>query len=385
MDGIVIKVNDFFLQKKLGQISKSPRWASAYKFPARQRTTVVKDIIIQVGRMGSLTPVAILEPVEISGVEVSRTSLHNHEELERKGIRIGDTIVLERAGDVIPYIVSVVESKRDGSEKPFIFPDKCPVCGTPALQEEGEVALRCPSDNCPAKIKGAFEHFVSKDAMNIEGMGERIIDKLIENKVLVEFSDIYALTKEKLFLIQPMGELLAANILNAIELSKGTTVARFIYALGIPYVGMKTAKDLAFHCNNIETIMSIKEEKLLKIAGIGEQIAGSIVSYFLNENNKKMVEKLLNSGIRFEQPEKIISDKLVGKVFIFTGSLTSLTRGEASKKVEELGGKVVSAISKKIDYVVCGEAAGSKLKEAEKLGLKVINESQFLEMTGKLR
>lgn len=383
MDGIVIKVNDFSLQKKLGEISKSPRWAAAYKFPARQRTTVVKDILIQVGRMGTLTPVAVLEPVEISGVEVTRASLHNQEELKRKDVRIGDTVVIQRAGDVIPDIVSVVESKRDSLLNPFIFPDKCPVCNTLAVQTEGEVALRCPSVTCPAKIKGALEHFVSKDALNIEGFGERIIEKLIEKGVLNDFSDIYSITKEKLFLIQPMGDLLAANILNAIEVSKNTTLARFIYALGIPFVGIKTARDLADYCKNVEKLMNAGEEELLNITGIGKQIAGSIRNHFLNEKNKKVIEELINSGIRFEQTEIAASDKLANKIFVFTGSLTTLTRNEASKRVEELGGKVVGAISKKVDFVVKGEAAGSKLKEAEKLGLKIINQEEFLKMTGR--
>ncbi|RLB06743.1 MAG: DNA ligase (NAD(+)) LigA, partial [Deltaproteobacteria bacterium] len=301
IDGAVIKVNDLELQKRLGSKTRSPRWAIAYKFAPVQETTKILDIEVQVGRTGVLTPVAILEPVEIGGVVVKRATLHNQEEIEKKDIRIGDTVVVQRAGDVIPEVVMPVKSKRTGKEKKFKMPDHCPVCGTKVVKKEGEVAIRCPNKNCPAQIRAALKHFVSKGAMDIEGIGERLIDQLVEKGLVKEEPDIYYLTLKDLIKLPGIQYTAARNILNAIEKSKKTTLARFIYALGIRYVGEHTAQLLAEHFKSLERLKNASLQELLSIKGIGEKTAKSIKAFFEDERNLKNIERLLNAGITFEE------------------------------------------------------------------------------------
>ncbi len=380
IDGAVIKVNDLELQKRLGSKTRSPRWAIAYKFAPVQETTKILDIEVQVGRTGVLTPVAILEPVEIGGVVVKRATLHNQEEIEKKDIRIGDTVVVQRAGDVIPEVVMPVKSKRTGKEKKFKMPDHCPVCGTKVVKKEGEVAIRCPNKNCPAQIRAALKHFVSKGAMDIEGIGERLIDQLVEKGLVKEEPDIYYLTLKDLIKLPGIQYTAARNILNAIEKSKKTTLARFIYALGIRYVGEHTAQLLAEHFKSLERLKNASLQELLSIKGIGEKTAKSIKAFFEDERNLKNIERLLNAGITFEEVKPKEGSPIAGKTFVFTGALKSMTREKAKKMVIEKGGRVASQVSRNVDYVVVGESPGSKLIKAKQLGIKTINEEEFLRM-----
>jgi len=370
------------LQKKLGSKARSPRWAIAYKFAPVQETTKILDIEVQVGRTGVLTPVAILEPVEIGGVVVKRATLHNQEEIEKKDIRIGDTVVVQRAGDVIPEVVTPIKSKRTGNEKKFKMPDYCPVCGTKVVQKKGEVAIRCPNKNCPAQIRAALKHFVSKGAMDIEGIGERIIDQMIEKGLVKEEPDIYYLTIQDLKKLDGIQDKSARNILNAIEKSKNTTLARFIYALGIRHVGEHTAQLLAEHFKSLERLKNASLQELLSIKGIGEETARSIKAFFEDEKNLKNIERLLNAGITFEEVKPKEGSPIVGKTFVFTGALKSMTREKAKKMVIEKGGRVASQVSRNVDYVVVGESPGSKLNKAKQLGIKTITEEEFLKMLG---
>ncbi len=380
IDGAVIKVNDLELQKKLGSKARSPRWAIAYKFAPVQETTKILDIEVQVGRTGVLTPVAILEPVEIGGVIVKRATLHNQEEIEKKDIRIGDTVVVQRAGDVIPEVVMPVKSKRTGNEKKFKMPDHCPVCGTKVVQKKGEVAIRCPNKNCPAQIRAALKHFVSKGAMDIEGIGERIIDQMVEKGLVKEEPDIYYLTIQDLKKLDGIQDKSAKNILNAIEKSKNTTLSRFIYALGIRHVGEHTAQLLAEHFKSLERLKNASLQELLSIKGIGEETARSIKAFFEDEKNLKNIERLLNAGITFEEVKPKEGSPIAGKTFVFTGALKSMTREKAKKMVIEKGGRVASQVSRNVDYVVVGESPGSKLNKAKQLGKKTITEEEFLKM-----
>ena len=385
IDGAVIKVNDLELQRRLGTKARSPRWAIAYKFAPVQETTKILDIEVQVGRTGVLTPVAVLEPVEIGGVIVRRATLHNQEEIEKKDIRIGDTVVVQRAGDVIPEVVTPIKSKRTGNERKFKMPDRCPVCGAKVVKKEGEVAIRCPNKNCPAQIRAALRHFVSKGAMDIEGIGERIIDQMIEKGLVKEEPDIYYLTFEDLKKLDGIQDKSARNILNAIEKSKRTTLARFIYALGIRHVGEHTAQLLADHFKSLERLKNASLQELLSIKGIGEETARSVKAFFEDERNLKNIERLLNAGITFEEVKTQEGSPVAGKTFVFTGALKSMTREKAKKMVVERGGRVASQVSRSVDYVVVGESPGSKLNRARQLGIKTINEEEFLDMLGETK
>jgi DNA ligase (NAD+) len=381
IDGIVVKVNSIEQQNRLGAISRSPRWAIAYKFPAREEFTSVKDIVVQVGRTGALTPVAVLEPVQIGGVSVSRATLHNEDELRKKDVRIGDTVVVERAGDVIPEVVSVIKSKRTGAEKEFQMPDRCPVCGAEVLKE-GPI-VRCIGVSCIAQLKERIKHFASLRAMNVEGLGDKVIEQLVDIKMVSDAADLFSLTKRDLLKLERMGSKSAQNILNALEKSKPTTLSRLIHALGIRHVGEHTAFLLADNFQDVEALRNANYEDLVSIPEVGPEVAKSILLFFEQGSTKELLEKLERAGVRYEKKKVRIAEKekkvLEGKTFVFTGRI-SMSREDAKSKVERLGGKVVSNVSKKTDYVVAGEEAGSKLEKAEKLGVRIIDEEAFREM-----
>ncbi|HOP85720.1 MAG TPA: NAD-dependent DNA ligase LigA [Syntrophorhabdaceae bacterium] len=379
IDGTVIKVNRLDYQATLGQVSRSPRWAIAYKFEAHEEESIIKDIIVGVGRTGALTPVAILEPVNIGGVVVERATLHNEDEIKRKDIMIGDHVIVTRAGDVIPEIVRVITEKRTGLETPFFMPEKCPVCGEPVVRPEGEAIRRCVNINCPAQIKGRIIHFASKRAMDIEGLGEKLVDQLVDKGIIKDVSDLYYLTKDELANLERMAEKSAQNIINAINDSKKRPFNRFIYALGIRHVGEHISGLLAEHYKSIEELMAAKEEELMNLAEIGPEVASSIVFFFHDEKNKRTIERIIKAGVKIEY-SKEGNRPLEGMVFVFTGALKSMSRDEAKKKVESLGGKTSNSVGKKVDFVVAGEEAGSKLDKAKQMGIKIIDEKEFLRM-----
>ncbi|NQE45908.1 DNA ligase [ANME-1 cluster archaeon GoMg2] len=374
-----MKVNSIAQQDRLGTISRSPRWAIAYKFPAREEFTRVKDIVVQVGRTGALTPVAVLEPVQIGGVTVRRATLHNEDELRRKDVRVSDTVVVERAGDVIPEVVSVIKSKRTDAEREFKMPDRCPVCGAEVLKE-GPI-VRCIGVSCTAQLKERINHFVSLRAMNIDGLGDKVIEQLVDRNKVSDAADLFFLTKRDLLKLERMGEKSARNILKALEKSKQTTFSRVIHALGIRHVGVHTASLLADNFSDMDAVRSASYDELVSISEIGPEVAKSILLFFEQECTKELLGKLERAGVWYDKTEKVAEDEkfLEGKTFVFTGRI-SMPREEAKSLVERLGGKEVSSVSKKTDYVVVGEDPGSKLAKAKKLGVKVIDEQEFREI-----
>jgi DNA ligase (NAD+) len=380
IDGVVIKVDDFGLQRELGAKSRSPRWAIAWKFPPRQAVTVVEDIVPSVGRTGVITPTANLRPVEVSGVTVSRATLHNWEEMERKDIRIGDTVVVERAGDVIPAVVRVLAEKRDGSERPLAVPTTCPECGSPVIRITGEVAVRCLGLACPAQIRESIIHFASRHAMDIDGLGEKYIDQLLRLGLVRDVADLYCLTVDGLMQFERMGDKLAENLLGAIEASKKRELATFIFALGIRHVGERTARQLAASFGSLENLMNAGEEELLTIRDIGPQVARSITAFFAAAENRRIIERLLAAGVSPPVTHKRVGGRFTGKTFVFTGALERFSRSEAQKMVENEGGHAAGSVSKKTDYVVAGAEAGSKLDKAKALGVTVLSEEEFLQM-----
>ena len=394
IDGAVIKVNRIDIQKRLGEKTRSPRWALAYKFKPSQETTRITRIDVQVGRTGALTPVAHLEPVEIGGVLVKRATLHNQEEINKKGIRELDTVIVQRAGDVIPEVVKVIESKRTGKEKVFVMPDQCPACGTAVVKKEGEVVLRCPNPDCPAQIMASLKHFVSKGGMNIDGLGEKIIARLLNKGMIRDESDLYRLRHEDLMTLDKIEEKSADNLIRAIEDSKKTTLAKFIFALGIRHVGEHIARLLADHFERFDMIQKASRENLVYrkgkrgeddsgIKGIGEEIADSIVSYFEDESNIQNIRRLLESGIQWEEVKPAFPPSPVsGKTFVLTGSLNSMKRAQAKEQIIGKGGRISSSISGSTDYLIVGETPGSKLKKAGDLGVNILNEDEFLSMLG---
>ena len=376
IDGIVIKVNDIALQEELGFTAKAPRWAVAYKYPAHQATTVVKDIQVNVGRTGVLTPVAILEPVQVGGVTVSRSTLHNMDEVQRLGVQIGDTVLIERAGEVIPHVLKVV--KEGKNRRPFVMPKECPVCGTKIHKAEGEVAYRCVNAACPAKLKESLLHFAGRHAMNIDGLGAKIVDQVVDKGLVKDFADLYSLKLEQLAGLERMAEKSAQNLLDEIEASKSNSLARLIYALGIPFVGERTAQLLAEHFGSLDKLASATVEELSEVPEVGPKVAASIVEFFSEPANRKLVEKLRKAGLRFTEERKAPRDsRLAGKTFVFTGALAHRSREQAEELVVSHGGKVSSSVSKKTDYVVVGSEPGSKYDKAKSLGVTILDEAQF--------
>jgi len=380
IDGIVIKVDRLDLQARLGEISRSPRWALAFKFQPRQETTKILDIIVQVGRTGALTPVAVMEPVRVGGVEVSRATLHNQDEIDKKDVRVGDTVVIQRAGDVIPEVVQVITSKRKGTEKKFRMPSKCPVCGAEVIKDEA--IHRCNGLDCPAQLKGRIKHFASKRAMDIEGLGLKLIDQLVNKGLIKDVADIYYINKQELIELERMADKSAQNIIDAIEKSKTKPLSKFLYALGIRHVGETTAEDLACHFPRLDDLFRLSEEDLMEVEGIGPEVAASVIQFFRDKKNKESIELLKKAGVKVIEPKIKEKGKLAGKTFVFTGALKIFGRDEARNLVESSGGMTTSSISKKVDYVVVGEDPGSKFDRAKELGIKTLTEEEFKKMIG---
>jgi DNA ligase (NAD+) len=382
VDGLVIKVNDVALQERLGFRQRSPRWAVAAKFKPVEAITTLEDIMIQVGRTGALTPVAVLTPVRVGGVVVSRATLHNQDEIERKGLLIGDRVVVRRQGDVIPAVVAAVTASRTGNERSFVFPAKCPECGSAVERVPGEAVVRCPSSACPAKLYNRILHFAARDAMDIEGLGDKMVALLLEHNVIADLPSLYDLSAGDISALPRMGELSSANLVSAIQKSKTRPLDRFIFGLGIRHVGSKTALVLARHCKTLEHFMSLTEEELLSVEEVGPETARSVVSFLQDEGERGLVERLQALGVK---PEEVVIDtsksqRLAGATFVLTGSFSTMSRKQAEEKILEYGGKVSSSVSKKTQYVVAGESPGSKLDAATKLGVPVISEETLIEM-----
>ncbi len=383
IDGVVVKINDTNMQDEFGATSKAPRWAIAYKYPAMQATTRLNDISIQVGRTGALTPVANLEPVLLAGTTVSRASLHNEDEIARLGVRLGDWVLIEKSGEIIPQVLKVIESKRDGTESDFEFPNKCPVCGWDAVRPEGEAVTRCTNEICPAKIKGRIGYFAMRKAMDIEGLGFVLIEQLVDGGLVKDVSDLYRLDVATLSNLDRMAEKSAANVFDQIEASKERGLQKLLFGMDIRHVGERYSKILANHFCSIDSLRKATVDELDAITEIGETLAQSIYEYFHNSENLEMIERLRASGVKMDTdaPESAsLDDRFARKTFVLTGKLKNYTRGEATKLIEERGGRVSSSVSKNTDFVVAGEAAGSKLTKAESLGVDVLNEATFAKM-----
>jgi DNA ligase (NAD+) len=381
IDGVVYKVNSLALQARLGFVSREPRWAVAHKYPAQEALTELLDIEIQVGRTGALTPVARLAPVFVGGVTVTNATLHNEDEIRRKDLRIGDTVIVRRAGDVIPEVVGAVAERRTGGERSFAMPAICPVCGAHALRGADEAVTRCSGGLfCPAQRKQALLHFASRRAMDIEGLGDRLVDQLVDNAVVGTPADLYKLGVVALAALDRMAEKSAANLLDAIEASKQTTLARFIFALGIRNVGERTAKDLARHFGSLDRLLAADAARLQQVPDVGPVVASSMAHFFAEPHNREVIEQLRAAGVRWEEGEAqaSVSGRLAGKVFVLTGTLPTLSREQAGGLIEAAGGKVSGSVSKKTDFVVAGSEAGSKLEKAQRLGVAIIDEAGLL-------
>jgi len=383
IDGMVVKVSDFGLQQRLGNTTRAPRWAVAWKFPAIQATTVMTAVDFQVGRTGAVTPVAILEPVNVDGAVVRRASLHNRDEIERKGLRIGDTVLIQRAGDVIPEVVKPVVEKRSGSEQPIVFPDSCPVCGHPLDRPAGEVITRCVNPHCPAQRLQSLIYFAGKSGLDIEGLGRRNIEQLVEAGLVGDIPDIFRLHREDLAKLDGWGEKSADNALNSIAGTKHTSLSRLLGAIGIRYVGEVTAELLARHFKSLDGLLAASKEDLLEVEGIGEQAAASLIDYFSDSSTRAMLAQLLELGLIIQPPDTG-SNPLDGEVFLFTGSLKGMSRNEAKQLVKEMGGQVVSGISKRVTRLVAGENGGSKLKKAADMAIPILKEQEFMQLVGRV-
>ena len=381
IDGAVIKVDDLHFREILGSTIKVPRWAVAYKYPPEKKETILKDIICQVGRTGVITPMAILEPVKVAGSTISKTTLHNEDFIKEKELKIGDTVVIQKAGDVIPEIVEVVKNKRTGNEKDFEMPKVCPVCGAPTVREEGESAVRCTGIECPAKLFRNLVHFVSREAMDISGLGKNIIQQLLDKELIKNIADIYTLKFEDIASLKKNGKKFAQNLVDAIERSKQNDLSKLITALGIRHVGVKASRMLAKKYKTMDNLMNASFEELSMIDDIGPIVANSIREFFLEEQTIDLVSKLKTAGVNMNSLEEESEDnRFEGKTFVLTGSLEEFTRNEASEIIERLGGKTSGTVSKKTDYVLAGEDAGSKLTKAQNLGVTIITEAEFKEM-----
>jgi DNA ligase (NAD+) len=381
IDGVVIKLNSTALQNELGFTAKAPRWAIAYKYPARQEQTVVNDIIVQVGRTGTLTPVAMLQPVIVGGVTVSRSTLHNMDEIDRLGLQIGDTVLVERAGEVIPHVLKVVKKGKD--RRPFQMPKKCPVCGSTIHKVEGEVAYRCVNSACPAKLKESVQHFAGRHAMNIDGLGEKIVDQLVEKKMVKDLADLYVLKMQDVAELERMGEKSAQNLVDEIEASKNNPLSRLIYAMGIQFVGERTGQLLAEHFSSLDDLATANTEELENVSEVGPKVAASITDFFAEAANRNVIKKLSKAGVRpTAEKREVKSQKLAGKSLVFTGGLANRSREEAGELVLQHGGKVGDSVSKKTDYVVVGTDPGSKYDKAKELGVTILTEGEFEKLIG---
>ena len=379
IDGLVLKVDDTAQQSSLGSTSRAPRWAIAYKFAAEQAETVVEGIDVQVGRTGAVTPRARLRPVFVGGATVSRATLHNEDEVERLGLQIGDTVLVERSGDVIPKVVRVVAEGKQ--RQPFLMPEQCPVCGTKLVREEGEVIRRCVNANCPARLKESVLHFASRRAMNIDGLGDALVDQLVEKGLVKSVADLYQLTGEQLESLERMGKKSAANLLENVGKSRAVPLPRVVFALGIRFVGERTAQVVADRFASIDALKAASLEELQEVEDVGPRVAEAITDFFREPNNLDLLEQLREAGVQFsQQRQEKTSDHLAGLTFVLTGTLPSMSRDAAKQLIEQAGGKVIGSVSKKTDYVVAGEAAGSKLTKAEKLGVAVIEEAELVEL-----
>jgi DNA ligase (NAD+) len=383
-DGLVIKVNDRTLYERLGTTAKSPRWITAYKFSTEQAQTRLLDIKLQVGRTGTVTPVAILDPVFLAGSKISRATLHNEEEIRRKDIRIGDQVIIEKGGEVIPKVVGVIPSLRTGKEKIFAFPETCPVCGSPLVRSEEEVAIRCQNASCPGQIKERLHHFASRDAMDIEGLGDSLINQLVDKGLVKDFGDLYGLTVEETAELERMAEKSATNLIEAIEKSKKRPLSSFIFALGIRYVGLQSARLLARHYESLDKLEKSSREEIESLEGIGTVMAKSIYGFLSNDDNRKTIHKLLAAGVKpiKEETSRSMPEKeskfFKGKTFVLTGTLSSMERSKAKREIEIRGGHATESVSKKTDYVITGENPGSKLDKARSLNIKILDEKTFL-------
>jgi DNA ligase (NAD+) len=376
IDGVVVKVNSLGIQRELGYTAKAPRWAIAYKYPARQETTVVNDIRVQVGRTGTLTPVAVLEPVQVGGVTVSRSTLHNMDEIDRLGLQIGDTVLIERAGEVIPHVLKV--TKEGENRRRFRMPKSCPECGSAIHRAEGEVAYRCVNAACPAKRKESLLHFASRHAMDINGLGDKIVDQLVDKGMVKDIADLYTLKLDDLANLDRMGEKSAQNLLDQIAASKKHTLARLIYALGIRMVGERTGQLLAEHFSSLDDLAEAKEDQLFEVTEVGPKVAAAIAEFFSESANQKIIKKLDKAGVRPTAEKRVMkSQKFAGKSFVFTGALANRSREEAGQLVMQHGAKVTSSVSKKTDYVVVGADPGSKYDKAKELNVPVLTEPEF--------
>ncbi|MEK7222811.1 MAG: NAD-dependent DNA ligase LigA [Pseudomonadota bacterium] len=385
IDGVVYKVDDLRARDQLGYTARAPRWAIAHKLPAQEETTVVEDIMASVGRTGVITPVAVLKPVQVSGVTVTHATLHNQDEVERKDVRIGDTVIVRRAGDVIPEVVGVIKEKRPRGARKWHTPDKCPVCGSQVIREEEEAAHRCMGGLvCSAQRTGAILHFASRHAMDIEGLGDKLVQQLVDKDMVKTVADIYRLKHDELADLERMAEKSAQNLLDQIEKSKNTTLARFLHALGIPQVGEATAQLLADQFGSMDEIMDASRETLEQIHGIGPAMAEDISSFFHEKHNRGVIRDLLKAGIHWPKPTRVKkSSTLAGKTFVLTGGLSTMTRDEAKRRLQELGAKIAGSVSKKTDYVIVGEEPGSKADKARELGVTMLDEKEFLKLFGK--
>lgn len=385
IDGVVVKVNSTGLQQEFGATTKAPRWAIAYKYPARKATTKLMAITVQVGRTGALTPVANLEPVQLAGTTVARASLHNEDEIKRLGVRIGDTVEIEKSGEIIPQVLGVIESKRDGRETEFMFPIKCPVCGWDAVRPEGEAVRRCTNPECPAKNKARIQYFASRKAMDIEGLGEVLVETLVDRGMVRDVADLYALTVDQIAGLDRMAERSGTNLIDQIAESKNRGLQRLLYGIDIRHVGERYAKILAKHFRTIDRLAEASVEELDDIPEIGLSVAESVYGWFRDAKNIDLINRLHDAGVQLEMDAAstaALDERFVGKTFVLTGKLEEFTRDEAAKLIEDRGGRVSSSVSKKTDYVVAGEDAGSKLSKAESLGVTVLNEDEFQGMIG---
>jgi len=385
IDGVVVKVNSTALQQEFGATSKAPRWAIAYKYPARKAFTKLRDILVSVGRTGALTPIAMLEPTLLAGTTVGRASLHNEDEIRRLGLLIGDTVEIEKSGEIIPKVLSVDKTKRDGSETQFEFPTICPVCGFDAVRPEGEAVRRCSNRDCPAKIKGRIGYFVSRKAMDIEGLGDVLISTLVDIGRVRDVADLYSLTNADIANLEGKGEKSAAKLIEQIEASKTRGLQRLLFGIDIRHVGERNAKVLARHFRSVENLVAASEPEFVAIPEIGPILAASVYEFFHDERNLELIERLRTAGVQLEvdaSSATALDERFVGKTFVLTGKLENYTRDEAAKLIEDRGGRVSSSVSKKTDYVVAGSDAGSKLTKAESLGVSVIDEEAFAAMIG---